>query len=346
MRHKKQKVTVGLDIGSRVIKAVVLSNNGSKNHLPKLLNYAIDTLSTNGDALSDADISEFIKKVFSDSHIAEKEINAAVSGNSAVVRYINFRKMPVENMRDAIKFEASQHIPFDIKDVELDFSVLDDKIPSEPNMMRVLLVAAKKDECRRLVKILQAAGLTPMAIDVDSIALVNSYVFCKEEAANEKPIALVNIGAKKTSLAIIQDGKPVFTRNVEIGGDGMTLAIARGMSIEVHEAEQLKIAGEQIAHEHIKIVLDSIVRQLRTSFDYFEGISGGEVSHVYLSGGAAMLKGLADHLTANLNIPVSIWDPLSHIDKNAFESDAKLKAIYSSLDVAIGLALRGVSNVC
>lgn len=344
MRRKKRKISVGLDLGSRVAKVVVLSNSISKGQRPTLLNYAINALPSNGNIPTDAEISSFIKNVFSEAHIDEKEVNAAVSGNSAVVRYVNLRKMAAKDMRDAIKFEAAPHIPFDIKDVEIDFSVLDDKLASEPNMMRILLVAAKKDECRRLAKILQSAGLHPTAIDVDSIALVNSYIFGNGNSTNEAPVALINIGAKKTTMDIVHNGKPAFTRNVEIGGDGMTLAIARGMNIDVHEAERLKVFGEDIAYDHIKMVIDSIVRQLRTSFDYYEGVSGGEVEKVHLSGGAAMLKNLSGYLSESLNLPVDIWNPLSHIDTGDFTSDEKLKSISTTLDVAVGLALRGAYN--
>lgn len=341
MRLKKRKASIGLDIGSRIVKVVVLSNSG-KNQKPKLLNYAVNTLPVNGDIPTDSAISSFIKKVFAESGIQEKEVNAAVSGNSAVVRYVNLRKMSANDMRDAVRFEAPQHIPFDIKDVEIDFSILDEKIPSEPSMMRVLLVAAKKDECKRLIKILQGAGLTPSAIDVDSIALVNSYIF--GNGTGDAPVALVNIGAKKTSVDIVQNGKPAFTRNIEIGGDGITIAIARGMNIDASEAERLKICGEEIAREHMKIVLDSIIRQLRTSFDYYEGISGREVSNVYLSGGAAMLSGLKDLLSKSLNLPVKEWNPLNQLDTSAFDSDEKLKVLRNTLDIAVGLALRGVNN--
>lgn len=342
MRLRKRKVSVGIDIGSRVVKVVVLSNTGAKNQKPKLLNYAVSAFSNNGDLPSDSYISSSIKNIFSEMHIEERYVNAAVSGNSAVVRYVNLRKMSADDLRDAIKFEAQQHIPFDIKDVEIDFSILEDKISSEPNMMRVLLVAAKKDECKRLIKILQGAGLTPVAIDVDSIALVNSYVY--GNGNGNSPVALVNIGAKKTNVDIVNAGKPAFTRNIEIGGDGITLAIARGMNIDVKEAERMKICGEGIALEHIQIVLDSIIRQLRTSFDYYEGISGSEVSHVYISGGASMLSGLTEQLATSLNLPVEEWNPLNHIDTSAFSADEKLQVLRSTLDIALGLALRGVNS--
>ena len=341
MRFRKRRVSVGLDIGSKVVKVVVLSNSGSKSSRPKLLNYAIHDIAKNGDESSDAQISALLKQVFSEANIDERDVRSAVSGNSVVVRYVNFKKMTEEDMQSSIRFEASQYIPFDVKDVELDFSILDEKVPSEPNMMRVLLVAAKKNECKRLIKVLQSAGLNPTVIDVDSIALVNSYVHGNGKESESTPIALVNIGAKKTSVDIVDNQKPAFTRNVEIGGDSMTAAIAGGMNIEIEEAERMKVFGEEIAHEHLRTILDSIVRQLRTSFDYYEGLSGKDVSKVYLSGGSAMLRGFSEFLSENLSLPVELWDPLAEIDTTDFVSDERLKTVRSTLDVAVGLALRG-----
>ena len=79
-------------------------------------------------------------------------------------------------------------------------------------------------------------------------------------------------------------------------------------------------------------------------FDYYEGISGSEVSHVYLSGGASMLSGLTQKLSTSLNLPVEEWNPLNHIDISTFNADEKLKVLSSTLDIALGLALRGVNN--
>ncbi len=341
MRLRKRRVSIGLDIGSQVVKVVVLSNSGVKKSRPKLANYAIQDLDKGGDIPSDADTSALLRSVFFDAHIDGRDVRSAVSGNSVVVRYVNLRKMSPEDLGASMRLEASQHIPFDVKDVEIDFFVLDEKVPSEPNMMRVLLAAAKKDECKRLAKVIRSAGLNPTAIDVDSIALVNSYIYNDGKESERTPVALVNIGAKKTSVDIVENRKPAFTRNVEIGGEGMTVAIARGMSIELKEAERMKVFGEAIVHEHLKMVLDSIVRQLRTSFDYYEGLSGRDVAKVYLSGGAAMLSGFVEFLSENLTLPVDMWDPLTGIDTSEFESDEKLKMIRPTLDVAVGLALRG-----
>ena len=221
MRFRKRRLSIGLDIGSQVIKVVVLSNSAVKNSSPKLANYAIRDVRKGGEIPSDADTSALLRSVFSDAHIDERDVRSAVSGSSVVVRYVNLRKMSREEMGISMKREVSQHIPFDLKDVEIDFFVLEENVPSEPNAMRVLLAAARKDECERLAKVIRSAGLNPTAIDVDSLALVNSYTCTDGKESETTPVALVNIGAKKTSVDIVENRKPAFTRNVEIGGEGI-----------------------------------------------------------------------------------------------------------------------------
>ncbi len=339
--RKKRKLSVGLDIGSKVIKVVVLSNSGAKNPLPRLISYAIRNITNGGEAPSDAQISELLKEIFQETGISEKDVRSAVSGNSAVVRYVNLRKMTREEMQDSIKFEAAKHIPFDVKQVEIDFSILEEQVPTDSRMMKVLLVAAKKDECNRLINIIKSAGLHPTVMDVDSIALMNGYLFANGRESETSPIALVSVGARKTSVDIVDNDKPAFTRNIEIGGDGMTVAIARGMNVDIQEAERMKVFGDALLDEQIQMVLDSLTRQLRTSFDYYEGLSGKDVSGIHLSGGTAMLRGFPEYLTEKLGIPVDILDPLASIDTEEFKSDEELETVRSALDVAVGLALRG-----
>jgi type IV pilus assembly protein PilM len=145
-------------------------------------------------------------------------------------------------------------------------------------------------------------------------------------------------------VSILQGGVPTFTRSIEIGGEGLSLAIARGMGVEPEEAERLKVMGDPLVQPHLTMVLNSIVRQVRTSFDYFEGLAGRTVGELYVSGGTSLLVGLREFLGEALGVPVHEWNPLSGVETAEFADDEKLQAVAPTLDVAVGLAARSVEG--
>ena len=85
-----------------------------------------------------------------------ENVATAVSGHSVIVKRVTLPMMTEEELYDRIQSEASQHIPFDIADVNLDYQLLE----SVDSQMDVLLVAVKKDKILNHTNVLAQAGKT------------------------------------------------------------------------------------------------------------------------------------------------------------------------------------------
>ena len=90
-----------------------------------------------------------------------------MSGHSVIVKRVSLPMMSEEELYDRIQSEASQHIPFDIADVNLDYQLLE----SLDSQMDVLLVAVKKDKILNHTNVLAQSGKTPTVVDIDAFAL-------------------------------------------------------------------------------------------------------------------------------------------------------------------------------
>lgn len=337
--RKKRRTAIGVDIGNRAVKAVALEGDGARRKFA-LKGYNVESTTAVATALSDKALGGTVRRTVSKLHGDERGVRASVSGNTVVVRYIRMPAMALDDLRSSIRYEAGQHIPFDVKEVELDCTIL--RPPSNGDgKMDVMLVAARKSACERVLNILKAAALTPNCIDVDPVATINAFLLAHTPEP-DKPTALLNIGAKQTAVSILSGGVPAFTRCIEIGGEGLSLAIARGLGIELEEAERLKVFGDPIIGSHLDMVFNSIGRQVRTSFDYFEGLASRTVTELYVSGGTSMLAPLREFLGRTLGVPVHEWNPLDGIELGPFADDEILQSIAPTLDVAVGLAARSV----
>src|SRR2546430_9899466 len=91
----------------------------------------------------------------------------------SIVKKIQMDRMKEGDVREVIRWEAEQHVPFDMANVELDFQILDPD--AEGLQMNVLLVAAKRELVEGRVGLLNEAGLVPGIIDVDAFAIHNAF---------------------------------------------------------------------------------------------------------------------------------------------------------------------------
>ncbi len=338
-KKKVSKISVGLDIGSSSLKLVALIYNGGDKR-PKLWKYGVKAIPADCDKSSDQDVGELVKELYAETRVDLKEAIVAIPGTSSVVRYIQMPRMTVQEAKEALRYEAAQYIPFKAEEAQMDCHILNGTSAQKTERMRLMLVATRTSDAERRVEALKAAGVSPVILDVDSLAILNAFGTTGIQSREKDAIALINIGSRQTNLNVIQDGHPAFTRDVEVGGGGITVAIARGLGISLADAEGLKVSGDAIIQPHLEIVLRSIVHQLRSSFDYYQGSSGKEVKKVYISGGASLLKSLREYLTESLGVPVEPWDPLQGIETSAFKDDPALHHLAPLLAVAVGLASR------
>jgi type IV pilus assembly protein PilM len=336
---KKTRSLIGLDVGSSCVKAVELSQVGSE---------VVVTAYGQTDVLSEGSRADAILDLLHSQPFRTRRVVTAVSGKSVIVRYLTMVQMSDEDLRNAIKFEADKYIPFDVDEVVLDCQKLEDARDGDGSNMRVLLVAVKRSLIEDHVALLQGIGLQPAVIDVDSFALGNAFeqhgVLSPGFEEDGAVSALIDIGANKTNINILRGGTTYFTREIYLGGDDFTSAIAKRLGVELHQAEVLKREPGDNGEELREAVIPSIEdlgNEIHLSFDYFENQFDQEVEDVYLSGGGSRLHILEDAFEKIFEKRTRTWDPTENLKIRADSVDVEaLKDNCSQLAVAVGLASR------
>jgi len=341
MLRRKIKSLIGLDIGSRAIKAVELTREGQGYVMTGYGQTEVQSEEQRPDA---------ILEVLRDHSFHTKRVVTAVYGKSVIVRYLSMMRMPEEDLRNAIRYEADKYIPFDVEDVVLDCQAFpeDGLAEQSENEMRVVLVAVKRALIEDHVSLLNGIGLQPTVIDVDSFAVGNAFElarggsFYEEEA--DRAIALLDIGANKTNINIFCGGTSYFTREVYLAGDDFTHAIAKRLGLDLEDAEGRKRAPGEHPEELLEAVMpsfDDLSNEILLSFDYFENQFDREVEEVYLSGGGARLAGVQEALERTLNRKARLWDPTEGIEIHEGAVDVgRVRENATQLAVAVGLAAR------
>jgi type IV pilus assembly protein PilM len=332
---------VGLDIGSKFVKAVQLTE--TSGHY-KITEFGIAEVSPQ------VSVADVVDELFRKKAFKTKRVVTAVSGRFVFVRYISMPVMTDEELINAAKYELGKYIPVEVDEVLHDSQKLEELAAQEGQEpeMRVLLVAAKRTFIDEHVAVLETAGLQPAVVDVDSFALGNAYELSgsinPQAVAQGKLVALVDIGASKTNINIMSDTVSYFTREFYKGGDDLTDAISKKLSLEAKEAESLKRnpGGEMDKlQDAIGGVLDDICHDVNISLDYFENQYDKKVEEIYVTGGASNTPGLPETLERTVQKPVNRWNPLQHLEADMPKDSAQEMQDHAPEGaVALGLASR------
>ncbi|MEO7032452.1 MAG: type IV pilus assembly protein PilM [Polyangiaceae bacterium] len=341
---------VGVDIGTASIKVCQVKETRKGLGLVRL-GYAPlgPQVIVDGQVMDAGAVIETLQKVFHDAKIRQKECALSVSGQSVIIRKITVPMMTEAELEEQIQWEAEQHIPFDIKDVHVDYQVL--RRRAEASQMDLLLVAAKRDQIEEYAQLARNAKLKPMVCDIDAFTVQNLFEYSRTLPADQT-IALINVGASLSSLNIIANGVSAFTREIANGGNVITEEIQKQLNVPHDQAEAYKCGGSgdpntagmipQQVVQVIEAVSDTIAAEIQRSLDFFMATSGeGEIARIYVTGGSANLAALARAIERRARVSVETWSPVEKLTIEAKEVDPLLlQTRAAQLSVALGLSLR------
>jgi type IV pilus assembly protein PilM len=342
----KSKNLVGLDIGSSAVKAVELRRKGNSY---ELVNLGIEPLGqdtvVDGAIMDALSVSSAIEKIFNDTRIKTKNVATSVSGHSVIVKRVTVAASSETELYNAVPYEAPQHIPFDIADVNLSYQPLGPS-PSG-NGMDVILVAVKREKILNHTNVLSQAGKIPTVVDYDGFAVYNAFE-ANYTIPSDQTAALLNIGASIMNIVIAHGGNPLFTRDVSVGGNQYTDTLQKELDLSFEDAERLKqgfdvpnVTPDQKA-PHLHSVSEILMLEIQKTFDFFRQTASTEnIQHIYISGGTSKIEGLVDQLKAEFNIPVEIINPFQKVVVDGKKFDVGyVDEIAPRMSVAVGLALR------
>jgi type IV pilus assembly protein PilM len=347
----KRNRLVGLDIGSKTIKAAEVTDSKRGHTLFKFGMSDIAPGLIEDGAIKDPEaVADTLKNLFKSYGIKNNNVALSIGGYSVIVKKISVPTATEDQLQDTIHFEAEQYIPFDINDVNLDFQILGEN-ENNPNQMNVLLVAAKKEMVNDYVSLVELAGLEPKIIDVDAFSLQNVFELNYDPSPDEN-VALIDIGASKTSLNILKGDNSVFMRDVSLGCGQINQKIASLIDCSIEEAEAIKFGegSDNISPEDLSDIISSVVAdwctEIRRALDFFYSTyPDDQIKKIVLSGGGGNIQELRQLLAVETSAEVNTINPFQrfYLDSEKFDTDY-LERIAPQASICMGLATRKMDD--
>jgi len=341
----RKKTTVGLDIGSGLIKVAVIDHSKRE---PELVRVTVTPLLADaiveGEVMDPGIVADAIQLALSEAGVKSKNVVTAVGGRDVIIKKISIERVKEQQARELMRWEAEQHVPFDMESVELDFQILDPD--ADGAEMSVLLVAAKRELVESKVRVLTDAGLAPTAVDVEAFALHNAFEVNYPDAMTGV-VGLVNIGHDVTNINILEEGVPLLTRDLSVGTRRIREDLQRERGLSTDEAQQLVQGYDR--SPHLDAVLEGRGEEIAVGIEraaafLAQNTRSGNVRAIYTCGGGSRIPGLNEMLANRLRVAVRQANPLANLKVR----DGALESLVTDeiaplLMLPIGLALRQVA---
>ncbi len=330
-----EKRALGLDIGADAVRVVELAL-GRKGL--RIVDFSCKEIERKEGEEEKESISRTIKELFEEKKIKEEKIISALPLTAVVVRNITFPFRERGKIEKTIKFEAEPYLPFPVEEAIIDFQIIGEAKGKEAE---VLMIAVDKKRVREHLDILSRAGIEPAIVSLDVAAIFNAYSL--GENGGEKTVALVDLGAEKTTIAVVSEGRLSFVRGIPQGSKNFISPSAKEKTVSVEETEEEKGSGKLAGDEKClsdvpKQDFEPILKEIERTLVSFQARSGKEVEEIVLSGGGSQLSVLREHLSRELDLEVSIYHLARGIEHRLNED------LFPSLCGGMGLALEGLGR--
>ncbi len=336
-----------LNIGASAIALAEYEASGAKL---TLVNYGTARLAAPLDA-GDVDtiLSPALLEIVRQKGIKPGPVALAVSGQMVFPRFatIPFAGHDEAKFDQLVRYEIEQNIPFPIDEMVCDRQVLGE---TESGDKSVMIVAAKVEQIEAITTALTNAGFQPTLVDVASLAVVNAYKVAHPE--DEGCVVLLDIGAKTTSLAIVE-GDKLYNRSIPVAGNTLTKDLSQALGCTLDEAEQIKKENAYVSMGGVmedddetldriskvcRATLTRLHAEISRSINFYRSQQGGSLPvKLYLTGGSALLPQMDAFFSDSLQIEVEFFNPFEAIavapaiDADQLMSDAAFLAATAGL---------------
>lgn len=339
------KKVIGIDIGSSSIKAIELDvTRGGAT----LVGFAIVQTPMGGISGSEiADMSGVALSIQSAIYELKSKRKLAVTGlwgTAVIVKKIQMPRVDKKLIKEQVRFEAEQYIPFDLNNVTLAHHELSTNKSKET--MDILLIAAQNELVLQYSQAIEAAGLKCSVLDISGFALANAFEM--NYGKFPEAVAVLNFGASITNFVVIQNGEIVFSRDILVGGSNYTNEISKTLGVTLEEAESLKLSASakkevpDEVHSVISQTNEMVVEEIRSSLDFLAATSAETViRRFYFTGGASQTPGLIETAARQVGSVFEPFNPYLKLKTNNRKFlPSYLNQVHYLIPIALGLGLR------
>lgn len=335
---------LGVDISSSSVKIVEVS--GSVSDIT-LTGYAIEPLDKGiveeGTITDVSKVSEALRRCHKRLRSGTKRCALALPSSNVIKKTVQIQSnLNEQDLEAQIESEANQYIPFSLDEVSLDYQLIG---PSgKEGMNDYLIAAARRERVEERVAAAEGAGLVPIIMDDEGIALQAALSYVSDDVPETATVVMVSLGAQKMQFLFIESGNIVNSREHTFGGWLLTQEMMRIYGWTSEQSERAKRQRQfppNFDQEILKPFLNKLSLEVSRGLQYYRAASRKDkIDLIMLAGGASATPGVAEIIPQKTNIKTIFANPFANIPTSNVIKRELLVEDAPSLLLALGLAMR------
>lgn len=344
-------LTVGLDIGSRSIKGVRLARGLRGTWLT---DYFVHPVPDDPARSLVERQEEALRALKAEGRLKGERWVVGIPASEISLREMELPFSDPGKINEVAAYEIESQIPFDLQDVVVQAVLLEREASS--GKARVLTGALSRERLTERLRLLERVGIDPQEVELDGLALAR--LFRGAEPHPPSPLWLIEMGASQTQILGIHQGRLIGLRGLAMGGDWLTQAMARGLSLSEEEAEKMKREVDlndphdvraSLLQDALEPWINELEKTLRLVTEPFDEESKTPPPRLLLMGGGGRLRGLsevlADRLAGTVGVRLEVVTPVHLLQKGPGSEIGGLRESLVSgqggpSPIALALALR------
>jgi len=312
------KPIIGLDISNTGIKVMAINlkkwlvlGYGSIDLEP---NKVKNSLEGNSTYLAD-NIQLLIKEKLIGS-LPGNHVALSVPTDRSYSRTFNLPVSVKNKLKDAVDLEVDQYVPVPASMLYIDYQIIE----HNKKEITILMSAIPRMIVDKCVAAAENAGLTVSLVEPGMNAVARLITNTED---GQLPSVIVDIGPASTDIAILDNGTIRVTAGLAIGGNTLTLDIAKKLGVTLENAHQLKVLNGLSAgprQEKIKNSIEPSLKKIAAEVQkvmryYNERISDDrKLEQLLVVGSGSNMPGIGEFFTNELTMPSRVASPWQKLD--------------------------------
>ncbi|MDR1960068.1 MAG: type IV pilus assembly protein PilM [Planctomycetaceae bacterium] len=266
-------------------------------------------------------ITESLTTFLSRNSVKKDRVAVTVTGQNTISRFLKLPPFDKKKLKDIIRYEAKQWLPFALEDVVWDYQPLAGGSMQGNTMVdtEVGMFAIKREHTAKILAPFDKAGIPVDCIQSSPVTLYNFTAFdqmnFEELTANYDPknpseYTIILCPGTDSTDVVITNGIKIWVRNFNVGGNNFTKALTRGLKLTFSNAEHIKREAAtsqdpKAVFQAMRPVFNEFLTEVNRSVEFYSSLDRrARYSRMILLGNPGKLPGLREFLRQNLGYEI------------------------------------------
>ncbi len=264
----------------------------------------------------DREAWKLLREAFGEKKLAGEAVTVGYPGARVLNRRLEVPFTDRSKVDQILPFELEQHVPYPADEIAADYVMR--KAEKGRTGADLFVSVVPRPDMEELLGELESAKLDPRVVGHPLMAMSKLEGVIRSGGSSE-PMLLVDLGHSKTLAVLVLGGTILGMRSILRGGLALTRRIAKGLGVDMEEAERLKHLahlypagrgeeGEGRTHEVAAWLREELIPLVRDLKILLRSVAPDNEVPVHIFGGGARLRGLTEFFTAELEQPTEILE--------------------------------------